>query len=229
MNKKLYSYIFLIVISCIISNCIYHFFHFDKGYSNLDLSKVSKLMIVAHPDDEILWGGAHLIEDDYLVVCITCGKNKTRREEFIDVISKTNDQYLMLGHSDKFFGKRSSWKYEYKQIYNELAHIIKMKKWDLIVTHNENGEYGHIHHKTTNKIVTDIVEENGLSSSLYYFGKYYTKSKLKKVEDNLTRIDDELLTKKKVLINIYKSQDFIKRMFGHMNPYENWEKYVKDE
>ena len=228
MSKKIFMYIFLIIASCVISNIIYHIFYYDKGYSNLDLSKVSKLMIVAHPDDEILWGGAHLIEDDYLVVCITCGKSKTRREEFIEVMDKTNDQYLMLGHSDKVFGKRSSWKYEYKQIYNELSNIIKMKNWDIIVTHNVNGEYGHIHHKTTNRIVTEIVDKNGLSSNLYLFGKYYTKTKIKNVEENLTRINDELLSKKIILINIYKSQDFIKRMFGHMNPYENWEKYVKD-
>ena len=47
------------------------------------LSGVNKLMVVAHPDDELLWGGLHLIDDDYLVVCITCGPNKVRVNEFI--------------------------------------------------------------------------------------------------------------------------------------------------
>ena len=42
-------------------------------------------MIVAHPDDEMLWGGAHLLNGNYLVVCITCGRSKTRDKEFKEV------------------------------------------------------------------------------------------------------------------------------------------------
>lgn len=33
-------------------------------------------MIVAHPDDETLWGGSHLIDDNYLVVCMSNGWHK---------------------------------------------------------------------------------------------------------------------------------------------------------
>ncbi len=33
----------------------------------LDLDGYDKVMFVAHPDDDLLWGGRHLIEDDYLV------------------------------------------------------------------------------------------------------------------------------------------------------------------
>ena len=35
-----------------------------------EVPKKINLMIVAHPDDETLWGGAHLIEDNYYVVCV---------------------------------------------------------------------------------------------------------------------------------------------------------------
>ena len=44
-----------------------------------------KLMIVAHPDDEVIWGCGHLMSGDYLVVCITNGKNEVRAKEFADV------------------------------------------------------------------------------------------------------------------------------------------------
>ena len=33
----------------------------------LELDGYDKVMFVAHPDDDLLWGGRHLIEDDYLV------------------------------------------------------------------------------------------------------------------------------------------------------------------
>ena len=49
---------------------------------SLELSNVNKVMIVAHPDDETIWGGAHLLKDDYLVICITNGNNDVRKEEY---------------------------------------------------------------------------------------------------------------------------------------------------
>ena len=228
MNKKIINYILLLFFSCFASFLIYNHFDYKINVHEMDLSNISKIMIVAHPDDEILWGGAHLIEDNYLVVCITCGRNKTRVKEFDSVLKKTNDKYIMLGYPDKSFGKRNDWKENYKNIYSDLKEIISLKDWDLIVTHNKNGEYGHIHHKLTSRIVTDIVKDNNNKYKLYYFGKYYTKSKIKKVEETLPKITEDILKQKLDLINVYKSQDFIKKMFGHMNRYENWEKYYKE-
>ena len=68
----------------------------NKQLDELDLEKYNKLMIVAHPDDELIWGGAHLLEDDYLVVCITRGYDKTRKKEFENVINATGDKGLIL-------------------------------------------------------------------------------------------------------------------------------------
>ena len=47
-------------------------------------SLCTKLMIVAHPDDELIFGGAELIKHgpDYKVVCITNKNNKIRSSEF---------------------------------------------------------------------------------------------------------------------------------------------------
>ena len=47
------------------------------------------LMIVAHPDDETIWGGSHLINGNYTVLCITNGNNKKRKKEFMNVMKKT--------------------------------------------------------------------------------------------------------------------------------------------
>lgn len=46
------------------------------------------LMIVAHPDDETIWGGSHLINGNYTVLCITNGNNKKRKKEFMNVMEK---------------------------------------------------------------------------------------------------------------------------------------------
>ena len=54
----------------------------NKGLINksdlkfLNIKNFNNLMIVAHPDDETLWGGKNLIKDDFFVVCLTNGYNK---------------------------------------------------------------------------------------------------------------------------------------------------------
>ena len=131
-------------------------------------SSCDKLMIVAHPDDETFWGGAHLIEDNYLVVCITCGTVKRRVEEFKKAMSITNDKYIMLGYPDLTKGKKDDWSKVHVNIKSDLEKIINYKNWEMIVTHNPYGEYGHIHHIMTNRMVTELSDKD----VLYYFGYY---------------------------------------------------------
>ena len=162
----------IIMVSAIKAKKDNHIRNFD-----IDLTKVDKLMIVAHPDDEMIWGGSHLIDDNYLVVCITCGTDEKRVKEFKNVMNATNDEYIMLSYPDKTNGERDNWQKVYNDITLDIEKIIKMKNWDLIVTHNEKGEYGHIHHIMTNSIVTSIYEKMNLeNTTLYYFGKYFCSS-----------------------------------------------------
>ena len=135
-----------------------------RDFSSLKNTTAKKLMIVAHPDDEVLWGLSELVNDKYFVVCITCGSRYDRVKEFERVMKYLNTDYIMLDYPDKVNGERSNWKSEYSSITNDLKRIITYKKWDKVVTHNKEGEYGHIHHKMTNKIVTGISTDN-----LYYF------------------------------------------------------------
>ena len=47
----------------------------DDQLDALDLSGYTKILFSAHPDDELIWGGGHLLDDKYLVVCMTGGNN----------------------------------------------------------------------------------------------------------------------------------------------------------
>ena len=196
----------------------------NKNFKDIDLSKTNKLMIVAHPDDDILWGGAHLIEDNYLVVCITCGTNKTRVNEFKQVMSKTNDKYIMLGYPDKTNGERDNWNSSKENMMKDLEEIINLKDWDLIVVHNPDGEYGHQHHKMASQFVTSLVDDK---SKLYYFGHYYSKDNIAAHEDEMSSIDGKTLEKKVRIIGLYKSQSFIQTTFDHMFEHEDWLSYYE--
>lgn len=184
-----------------------------------DWNNVERLMIVAHPDDETLWGSEELLKNKYLVVCITCGTNKKREKEIEAALKISKDRLIVLDKPDKVRGKRSDWKHYKKQIKYELKYVIKKKKWNTIVTHNPEGEYGHIHHKITSNIVTKVYNKEKIGK-LKYFGKYYSKKRIN--QNKFAReIPEDIYDMKIEMIDSYKSQAFIKNRFNQMYKYEN--------
>lgn len=191
----------------------------------LDLTAIHKVMIVAHPDDETLWGGGHLLEDEYLVVCMTNGWNEKRKAAFYNNMRKTNDKCIILNYPDikKRLGKG---KYEADMlttclhaIEKDVERILSYKKWEEVITHNPFGEYGKYHHQQISKAVTKGFHKVcKKDSKLWYFGKYYAKGKV-----TGKQIRPELLYIKNKMIDIYypTAQGAIDA-FGHMIPYENW-------
>lgn len=184
-----------------------------------DWNSVESLMIVAHPDDETLWGSEELLKNKYLVICITCGTNKKREKEIEAALKISKDRLIVLDKPDKVKGKRSDWKHYKKQIEYELKYVIKKKKWNTIVTHNPEGEYGHIHHKITNNIVTKVYNKEPIGK-LKYFGKYFSKKRINQ-NKNAREITEDIYDMKIEMIDSYKSQAFIKNRFNQMYKYEN--------
>ena len=184
-----------------------------------DWNNVESLMIVAHPDDETLWGSEELLKNKYLVICITCGTNKKREKEIEAALKISKDRLIVLDKPDKVKGKRSDWKHYKKQIEYELKYVIKKKKWNTIVTHNPEGEYGHIHHKITNNIVTKVYNKKSIGK-LKYFGKYFSKKRINQ-NKNAREIPEDIYDMKIEMIDSYKSQAFIKNRFNQMYKYEN--------
>ncbi len=228
MKKNRIALIIIIIFSFLFAGYKTINSHYlNKDIKSLNLSNVNNLMIVAHPDDETIWGGSHLIDEKYLVVCVTCGKDQRRVKEFISIMKYTDNEFLMLNHFDKRYGKRSDWKKERKYIQKELAKIMTYKKWDKIVTHNPQGEYGHIQHILTNHLVTENYIENKNSADLYYFGEYFKRTELKKHPNLETISSKNLAIKNKILREKYTSQKKVVNNLQHMFPYENWTKFEK--
>lgn len=189
------------------------------------LNGYDSLMVVAHPDDETIWGGAHLLEGRYVVVCITNGNNRTRRKEFQSVMNETGSVGLMLSFPDKTHGKRDDWTSCQKQIRQTIDTIVSRKDWSVIATHNPKGEYGHIHHQMTSAATTDAVRKQDLDDRLYYFGTYVKEKNMnkEKYQSYLTdELTGEVFTQKLSLTKSYASQGKVMDHLGHMLPYENW-------
>lgn len=156
-----------------------------------------KLMIVAHPDDESLFGGAQLLtSNDWYVLCCTNGDNPVRSREFSECMESIRANifcYEMLSLKDDLN--------EYLnplQLKTEIMARMLLCRWDVIVTHNRQGEYGHLHHKQIHSAVAL------LTPNFYVFDFSPTNPEL----------DEELWERKKALVAFYRSQDIICQ--GHL-------------
>ncbi len=203
----------------------------DDGYitramlDRLDLTSIHKVMFVAHPDDETLWGGAHLLEDEYLVVCMTNGWNAKRKSAFFDIMRKSNDKGIILDYPD-IKRRLGNGKYEADQfstcldaMKKDIGRVLSYKKWEQVITHNPFGEYGKYHHQQISKAVTNQFHKLcKRETELWYFGRYYAQGKVpgEKIEPEL------LLIKNTMVARYYPTAVGAIVAFGHMIPYENW-------
>ena len=183
-------------------------------------SLYNKVMIVAHPDDEILWGGANLIRDNYFVVCITNGYNFARANDFREILKFTNNSGIILNYPDIQDNIIDDWSEIENGILKDLSTILNYKNWDKIVTHGPDGTTGHYHHKKLNQYVTEITKKYNIYKNLYYFQKFYKKGQ---IPNYLPRINDSELEYKRKEVEIYKSvKHTIYQLWFHMLPFENF-------
>lgn len=207
----------------------------DNGLINQSMLETSgidscnKLMIVAHPDDETLWGGGHLLDGGWYVVCLTNGYNKQRSQELNDALAISKSQYIILNYPDlNQNGKKDDWKMVTKGIKKDIEKLIHYKSWDKIVSHNPDGEYGHIHHKKTNVIVKQISKQTGVFDKLYYFGRFYSKdgkfyNKPILPQNLVPTYSGYQLETKKQMIDVFTTQkSSILKYWDQMIPFEEW-------
>ena len=126
-------------------------------------------MIVAHCDDESIFGGYDLLQNNnWTVIVITNPsvhkKNKYRKNEFINISKKLNFKFEFWNYANN---QNSVAKWNIKEIISRINILIKNNNFDMILTHNLMGEYGHLHHKTIHKIIYN----NFKNYNLQYFSK----------------------------------------------------------
>lgn len=115
-----------------------------------------KLMIVAHPDDEVIFGGASLIlEKGWKVICVTNGGNPVRAKEFRQAMQAVQAKYEIWNFPDRRCGT-----FNMKLLARILKPKLQERSYRLIVTHNSSGEYGHPQHKALSRLMMQLAPEN---------------------------------------------------------------------
>lgn len=206
---------FLIIVFSLLL-CVFIFLKFVdrpnlkpvKGQiKNIDLNGIDNLMIVSHPGDESVFAGADLSKYNYLVVCVSCGYNKNMEDKFIKAMDISHDRFIMMGYSDKLYTSG-----DIKKIKKQLVYILNYKRWNKVVTHNLNGEYGNYQHIQISKTVSNLYDD------VYYFGKYYDKKTASRIDKDI-KIDKQIMSNK---INMVKVYGHIYNDYEHILPYEQF-------
>lgn len=130
----------------------------------------NKLIIVAHPDDELLWGGANLLsEPGWMVVVATNKENKVRSKQFYKTMSYAGVwKYDMYNVEDKYTDDQSvsDKLFQDNDEFIQALIYLNKKKWSLILTHNSKGEYGHTHHISVHRLVNKYMKDQ---PNLHFF------------------------------------------------------------
>ena len=147
---------------------------------------IDKIMIVAHPDDEALFGGAELLThpEEYKVVAVDEYQNEVRRAEWISSM-----QFIGIIDSEHWSGFKGGEDYHREKLIYELLRVLRERKYKKIVTHNRKGEYGHPRHRALHDVLNHLRPE-----LLWQFDK------------GSNRLPQDLLLKKRDLLKVYGSQ-----------------------
>lgn len=201
----------------------------DSMLGESGISDCNKLMIVAHPDDETLWGGGHLLDGGWFVVCITNGYNTNRANELKNALAISDTKFIILKYPDLNQNwVKDDWSTVSNGIQNDIKKVINYKSWDKIVSHNPDGEYGHIHHKKTNKLVKKVAINSCVFDKLYYFGKFYSNDGKFYNKPILPKgltptYSGDILVEKNKMVNEFTTQiSAINKYWNQMIPFEEW-------
>lgn len=127
-------------------------------HPNVPIMSVTKTVavIVAHPDDETLWAGGTLLSHPAwhcFIVSVCRGSDKDRAPRFENVLKILGATGAMGDLDD---GPEQDPLAEI-MVKSTILALLPVKKFDLVITHNPNGEYTrHLRHEEVSKAVIEL-------------------------------------------------------------------------
>ena len=138
----------------------------------MDSSTKSVAIIVAHPDDETLWAGGTILNNpswQCIVVCL-CRKSDTERaNKFFEALKILKAEGIMGDLDD---GPEQT-PLEDEEVEQAILRLLPPKHYDLIITHNPNGEYTrHLRHEEISKAVIRLWNAGKISTAEMWLFAY---------------------------------------------------------
>ena len=121
-------------------------------------------VIVAHPDDETLWTGGTILmhpEAKWTIVTLCRKNDKDRAPRFYQVLRELGANGVMGDLDD---GPEQT-PLNIKEVEEEIVSVLPKNEYDLILTHNTQGEYTrHRRHEEVAEAVINLIEEERLKT-----------------------------------------------------------------
>jgi LmbE family N-acetylglucosaminyl deacetylase len=197
------------------AGCIYYFFITRNENKKVKLNLIENIIIVSHPDDEMIFFHTYLKNNaNSLVICITNGGNVKRKREFYDSLKYYKATGIMFNFVDN-----TTFKWNEERLTLKVKGITsKCCHCRVVLTHNNEGEYGHFQHIQTNKIVLKIINDLKIENDISIFAPKTNKSLF---NGKFKVLEKELKTKEDLFFRIYKSQ-----AKGILNKEEKYYNYI---
>ena len=134
---------------------------------NTPAEKADLLLIVAHPDDEVLWFGGMLPtyagqQEKTCQVAMMVPTLPNRRLELLDCLwtCGVTSYPVWGGFADVFSDslKKQYSRWSKRNVYKLIVEWIRRFRPEVLVTHDVNGEYGHGAHRVCADAVTHCLE-----------------------------------------------------------------------
>lgn len=132
------------------------------------INEANTLMIVSHPDDELIFGGNLVPAGKRLsdLLIVYCTNDLTRVSMVEEITARLGlAGSIILPHADSPI---DDFHVDYR-LYADLLDIIRSREWDTIITHAEEGEYGHVMHKILHRIVMHMIAVSEARTALFTF------------------------------------------------------------
>jgi len=113
-------------------------------------------LIVAHPDDEILWAGGTVIDHpswNWFILSLCRGSDPDRAPKFYKVLEMLGAEGTMGDLDDA----PEQEPLDEKEVEQTILDLLPSKHFNLIITHDPSGEYTrHLRHEETGKAVINL-------------------------------------------------------------------------